>query len=102
MTATPSQALRALAAGPSPEERWTAATALLSGFIGSAPDIVSQRERLALVLEEAWSEIGASRADIVAGLVEAIRTDPTPLTIEGAAATLAEAAAAALALEGED
>jgi len=104
MNATPSEALRALALGPSLEQRWTAATALLSGLTDIAPDIAPRRERLALLLEEAWGEIGTSRAAIVAGLVEAIQTDPTPLTltVEGAAATLAEAAAAALALEGED
>src|SRR5438132_3652673 len=94
VSATPAEALRALALGPSLEERWTAATALLSGFTDIAPDIAPLRERLTLLLEKAWGEIGRSRADIVAGLVEAIRTDPTSLTVEPAAA--------ALALEGED
>src|SRR5205809_409248 len=94
MTATPSQALRALAMGPSPEDRHAAAIALLSRDRDIPLEAAPVLERLASVLEGAWHEIHSSRPDLVAGLVEAVRTDPGLLTIE--------VAASALALEGED
>ena len=95
MTATPSQALRALAKGSSCEERRTAAIALAGPLVAKLTlQTPAALKRLAIVLEDAWRDTRAPRAEFVAGLMKAVRTDEDVLTMQ--------VAAAALALEGED
>jgi hypothetical protein len=94
-----SQALRALATGPSSEDRHGAAGFLLSraGDIGSAT--AYDLEPFRFDLEEAWRGIAPPRGELVAGLVEVVRRNLILLSPE---VPTAQVAAAALALEGED